>query len=106
MGINATNDQVSHIRFTQSSRFYETRRSDTIRVNTSSYLFQPAALGAYVGQRVVLVDVGNHRGHFVIGLGKQRNPADHLGHPERRVHIQSAEIVVNCQELYEGKRQA
>lgn len=79
---------------------------ETIQDNTSSYLFQPAALGAYVGQRVVLVDIGDHWGHFVTGFREQRNPTDHLGHPERRVHIQSAEIVIDGQELYEAKRQA
>lgn len=78
--------------------------SDVLISDTSSsYLLQPAALGAHVGQRVVLVDVSDHRGHFVSGVREQWNPADHLGHPQRRVHIQSAEIIVDGQELYGSK---
>ena len=69
------------------------------RNRKASYLLQPSALGAHEGQRVVLVDVGNDGGHFVIGLREQWNSAHHLGNPQRGVHIQSAEVVVDGQEL-------
>lgn len=50
---------------------------------------------------MVLVDVGDDGGHLVHGVREQRDAAHHLGHAQRRVHVQATEVVVDGQELQE-----
>lgn len=63
------------------------------------YLLDASALCAHEDQRVVLVDVGDDRGHFVESVGIERLAAHHLRHPQRCVHVEAAKVVINGQEL-------
>lgn len=63
------------------------------------YLLDASALRAHEDQRVVLVDVGDDRGHFVESVGVEGLATHHLRHPQWRVHVQAAKVVVNGQEL-------
>lgn len=63
------------------------------------YLLDSSAFRAHEDQRVVLVDVRDDGGHFVNGVGEDGLAAHHLGHAQRRVHVEATEVVVDGQEL-------
>lgn len=63
------------------------------------YLLDSSAFRAHEDQRVILVDVGDDGGHFVDSVGEEGLAAHHLGHAQRRVHVEATKVIVDGQEL-------
>lgn len=60
-----------------------------------SYLFDFSTFCPHEDQRVVLVDIGNDRCHFVNGVRKERLATHHLRHTQRCVHVEAAKVIIN-----------